>query len=233
MNELLDSRNQNLWNAIQEKFNVSIENTLDGNYGCYSQNDNVIFYINPNDLCIDSFTHELLHIHLRLKEFYIGAGLKLTINGSRILSSIMSDRLLEHIGNCLDHVKMLPIYLEMGFDRKKFIVDYNIYKCTNEELSEFKKYYRIGKKINLNAVDSYIGRIVSVIADPNDEFDYSKDIVELKKIDPYLYQIFEKLFNDCKQIKLENRSILEDDDHTVMYNFYQNMKTWLSNNKIN
>src|SRR6476620_7096185 len=111
----------------------------------------------------------------------------------------MSDRLLEHMGNCLDHVKMLPIYLEMGFDRKKFIVDYDVYKCTNEELLEFKKQYRIGKKINLNAVDSYIGRIVSVIADPNDEFDYSKDIVELKKIDPYLYQVVEKLYNDCKE----------------------------------
>lgn len=233
MNDLLDLRNQKLWDSIQEKYNVSIESRFGGNYGCYSQNDNIIFFIDSNNLCKDSFTHELLHIYLRLKEFYIGASLKLTVRGSRILSNIMSDRLLEHMGNCLDHVKMLPIYLEMGFDRKKFIVDYNIYKCTNEELQEIKKYYRTGRKINISVVDSYIGRIVSIIADPNDEFDYSKDIVELRKIDPFLYQIIEKLFNDCREIKLENRSIFENDDHAVVFNFYKNMKTWMSNNKIN
>lgn len=233
MTELLDSRNQNLWNDIQEKFNISFVDTINGNYSCYSQNDSVIFYIDSKHLCKDSFTHELLHIYLRLKEFYIGAGLKLTIKDSSILSNIMSDKLLEHMGNCLDHVKMLPIYLEMGFDRKKFIVDYNLYKCTTEELQFLREHYNTGNRINLNVVDPYIGRIVSIIADPNDQFDYSNDLVELEKIDPYLYQIIVKLYDDCKEIKLEDRSILDDDDHSAVYNFYQNMKTWMSKNMIN
>jgi hypothetical protein len=232
MKDLLDERNRGLWNDINEKFTVTIQNSYTGNYGCYSQNSDIIFYIDPNNLCKDSFTHELLHVYLRLKEFYIGASLTNTIMGSKILSMILSDKLIEHMGNCLDHVKMLPLYLEMGFDRKKFIVDYNLYKCTDEELLEFKRFYRNGKKVNVNLVDPYIGRIVAILADPNDELDYSKDLEKLKQIDSHLYQIIERLITHWKEVKIQERNIWEDDHTTVTYNFYQNMKTWMSNTKI-
>jgi hypothetical protein len=233
MKELLDARNQSLWDDINQKFNVKIEHSYSGNYGCFSQNDNVTFYINPSNLCKDSFTHELLHVYLRLKEFYIGASLTNTIGASKILSANLSDKLLEHIGNCLDHVKMLPLFLEMGFNRKKIIVDYDLYKGTPEEILEFKRFYRNGKRINVNLIDPYIGRIVSMLADPNDLFDYSHDLIRLKQIDPQLYQNIERLINHWKEVKIQERNIWDDNDTTVTFNFYQNIKTWISNNKIN
>lgn len=232
MNELLDSRNQNLWNQISEKYNVSFEDSNNGEYACYSYDNNIIFYIDKTNLCKDSFTHEMLHAYLRLNDCYIGGGLQNTINSSRILSSILSSRLIEHMGNCLDHIKMLPIYLELGFSREKFILDYDEYKCTDEEIQILKKHYRNGKKINLNAVDSYVGRIVAILADPNNTFDYSNDLNQLRKIDSQLFQIIERLINHWKEIKVENRKLLEDDYHTVLSGFYENMKNWISNNRI-
>jgi len=232
MKELLDSRNQNLWNEIQEKYNVEFSDSHNEEYGCFTQNNNVTFYIDQNNLCKDSFTHEMLHVYLKLKETYIGASLELTIKGNKTLSSIMSSQLIDHMGNCLDHVKMLPIYLELNFDREKFLLDYNEYKCTRDELAMLKKYYKNGSTVNLQAVDAYIGRLVSIFADPNDTFDYSRDLNELKKIDLLLYQIIERLFTHWKEVKIEDRKVFEDDYHTVTFNFHENMKKWISHNRI-
>ena len=231
--KLLDARNQNLWNQINEKYTVNFADSSNNEYGCFVQNKNVTFYIDQNNLCKDSFTHEMLHVYLRLKECYIGSSLEMNIRSSNILSRCISMPLIEHMGNCLDHIKMLPLYLELQFDKKKFILDYDVYKCSASEVASLKKYYKQGKTINLQAVDAYIGRLVSIFADANDTFDYSKPLLQLKTIDPLLYQIIEKLFKHWKEIKLEDRAIFEDDYHTVSFNFKENMKKWLSSNRIN
>jgi len=232
MKDLVDNRNQNLWNDLNIKFNISIENSFEDNYGCYAQNDNVVLYVTPNNLCKDSFTHELLHLYLRSKDCYVGASLTNFIMGDYILSSILSEELIEHIGNSMDHIKMLPLYLEMGFDRKLFIHDYNLYKVTNDEIQQFERFYRNEKEINLSLVDPYIGRIVAIMADPNDTFDYTANLMRLKQIDSELYEIIQRMFDHWKEIKLDDRKIWDDDYRTVTFNFYEDIKKWLSNNNI-
>ena len=110
MKELLDHRNQNLWNEISKDYNISFEDSLSKEYGCFAQNKNVIFYIDKDNLSKSSFTHEMLHVYLRCKDCFISGGLNNTIRQNSILSSMFSQELLEHMGNCLDHIKMLPIY---------------------------------------------------------------------------------------------------------------------------
>jgi hypothetical protein len=232
MIELIDYRNQNLWSQIQENYTIEFKDSLNEEYSCYSQGNNIIFYINRNNLCKDSFTHEMLHVFMRIKEFYFGSSITNLLASNRILNSIISPALIEHIGNCLDHVKMLPVYLEMAFDREKFILDYNLYKCTDEEINQLQKFYKKGNKINTEAVDSYIGRLVSILADPNDKFDYSKHIEKLKKIDPLLFRIVERLINHTKELKLENKKLMDDNYLTVTGNFYENLKKWITSNKI-
>lgn len=232
MKQLIDHRNQNLWNDLNKQFNISIENSFEDNYCCYAHNENIVLYVTPNNLCKDSFTHELLHVYLRSKDCYVGASLTNFIMGDYILSSILSDELIDHIGNSMDHVKILPLYLEMGFDRTQFIADYNLYKVTNEEIQQFERLYRSEGKINLSLVDPYIGRIVSIIADPNDTFDYTEYLTRLKLIDSELYEIIQRMFNHWKDIKLDDRKIWDDDYRTVTYNFYEDIKNWMSNNNI-
>ena len=127
---------------------------------------------------------------------------------------------------------MLPIYLELGFDRKKFIMDYDLYKCTDEDIRQLNKFYKIGKKINLKAIDQYIGRLTAILCDPNEDFNYSSDLNKIQKIDPLLYKIIERLVNHTKEIKVLNRTIYEDNHRTVIFNFYQNLTKWLSQNNF-
>ncbi len=232
MEELLDFRNQNLWNEINQKYIVEIEETTNKEYSVYSINNSATFFINKNNLCKDSFTHEMLHVYMEIKDLYFSSSLKLTLPQSKILSENLSPQLIEHIGNSLDHIKMLPIYLELGFDRKKFIIDYDQYKCTNEEIMIFNKYYKIGKKINLKVIDAYIGRLISILCDPNSDFDYSSDLKKLEKIDPLLFKIIVRLINHTKEVKVLDRTIFEDNHRTVISNFYKNMINWISKNSF-
>lgn len=232
MKELIDSRNEKLWNTITDKYNISFKDSNNDEYSCYSKNDDITFYIVRDNLCKDSFTHEMLHVYLRMNDCFIGAGLKITICQSKILSSMLSFDLLEHMGNCLDHIKMLPIYLSMGFEREKFILDYNIHKCSPEELTSLKRNYRQGKKVNPKAVDLYIGKYFAMLADPNDSFDYSNQLESLAKIDPLLYQINKRMIDFWHEIKIEDRQIMDDDYHSVLFKYYDNLKKWISKNKF-
>lgn len=233
MNELLDFRNQNLWNEIQKNFNVTFENSLTNEYGCFSQNKNVVFYIDENNPCKSSFTHEMLHVYLRLKDCYISGGLNNTILQNRILSSFFSSNLLDHIGNCLDHIKMLPIYLDLGFEREKFILDYYEHKFNKYELDLLKLNYKINNNINPEAVDFFVGKLIAILADPNDNFDYSNELKELKSIDSILYEANEQMILHWKKIKVENRELFEDDYHSVLFEYYQNLESWIKVNNLN
>lgn len=232
MNELIDSRNEKLWNEINENYIVTFEDSTNGEYACDIQSENVIFIIDKNNLCKDSFTHEMLHVYMSMKDLYFSSALKLTIPQSRLLSENLTFDLIEHIGNCLDHIKILPIYLELGFDRTKFLLDYDLYKCSAEEISQFNKYYKVGKKINTKAIDSYIGRLVAIFSDPNESFDYSSDLNKLQKIDPLLYKIVERLINHTKELKVVDRKNHEDNHRTVISNFYKNLTKWIAQNKF-
>ena len=232
MKELIDFRNEKLWSDLNEKYKILFKDSYNGEYSCYSENENIIFYIVNTNLCKASFTHEMLHVYLRMKDCFIGAGLKNTILQSKILSSMLSFELLEHMGNCLDHIKMLPIYLNMGFEKEKFILDYNTHKCSPEELSSIKRNYKIGKKVNSKAVDLYIGKFFAMSADPNESFDYSIQFDVLQKIDPLLFRLNKRMIDFWLEIKIEDRQILDDDYHSVLFEYYDNLKIWISKNKI-
>lgn len=229
---LLDVRNESLWKELSDNYSITLKPSPNQEYGCYSVGKEVTFYINESNLCLDSFTHEMLHVLLRLKELYIGAGLKNTLAGSNILKAIFSDALLEHIGNSLDHIKMLPVYLEMGFDREKFLLDYHEDKCLESEIVQLKRYYKTGKKLNFSIVDNYLGKLFAILADPNPNFTYSSQKEQLQKIDPFLFAATKKMVSQWKKVELSGGNGLSNTYHEVVFSYYQDLKKWVSLNKI-
>lgn len=231
INQFIDERNSELWNSLNSKFNITIERSKNTEFSCFTQNNDVILSVDENNICKDSFTHELLHIHLKDKEFFLGSSLKLTIAQSRILSRMFSESLIDHIGNCLDHLKMFELYKDMGFRQEKFLVDFYDYKCTEFEINDLSRNYKIGNKINTNAVGFYIGKLVAILCDPNIENDYQKPLIIFKKLDTKLYSIVEKLIEDTKAYNLNNEDIFVS-YRDISKDFYSNLITWIKNNKI-
>lgn len=228
---LIDSRNQKLWDDINSNFLVTVEASSNNEYSCYCQSDNVTFYVPAGDINSDSMTHEMLHVYLRMKEVYIGPNLTLTLSGSRILSKIFTPVLLEHISNSLDHIKMLPIYLNLGYRREKFLLDYGENKCTEKELSDIRRYYKQGKQYDSNAINLFIGKYFAVVSDPNDSLDYSKALVQLRKVDEQLFNILKTYENSWRGYDIDNSDVFNS-YRDITDSFYQMLKKWMTNKTI-
>jgi|SRR5690554_109589 len=231
INQFIDERNSDLWNLLSASFNIQIQPANNGVYACFTKEKDAILYFNQSDICIDSFSHELLHIYLKHKEFYLGSSIKRKIPQSKILNRLFSENLLEHIGNCLDHLKMFEFYTELGFNNEKFLLDYDEHKCSRNELIDIKRNYKIGKRINTNTVDFYIGKLVAILCDPNSNHNYVEALSTLKKLDPKLYFAVETLIEQSKSYNIDN------DDFLVSYrdisdDFYVNLISWIRLNNI-
>lgn len=233
LTNLLNDRNEFLWHEIEKNYNVKFEKSLNKEYAVFQQSKNVTFFVDEKNLCTDSFTHEMLHVYLSLNKIHISGALKLRLLGDDFFSSILSPNLVDHIGNCLEHTKMLPLYLELGFDREKFILDYDVFKCEEIELKNFELYYSNQTVINKNAIDPFIGRIVAILADPNVSFDYSIQLKRLQKVDTKLFQVITNLFKNWSELKIKDRTLL-DNNYTDVVNFFiDELNEWKRTNRFN
>ena len=116
INKLIDHRTQSIWDEINCYYDISLEFHIETNYLAYSNNKTVIFYIAENNYNKNYFAHEILHVYLAVKEINIGGYLTARFRENAVLSDTFNKPMIEHIGNTLDHIKMLQKYLDLGFD---------------------------------------------------------------------------------------------------------------------
>ncbi|MFD2871980.1 hypothetical protein ACFS5N_05840 [Mucilaginibacter ximonensis] len=232
LNQLIDDRNRPLWNTLNQHFKIDIQSSVNNEYHCYSINDTATIYVVPYDLSADSFTHELLHVYLRYRRVFMGAAFTNTVNSSTTLKRLLNVRLVEHVGNCLDHIKMHEQYEVMGFDPAKFILDFTLHKCSSSELRDLRKYYKQNGMYNSQAISLYFGKFFAMCADFNPAFDYEKCFEALDKLDPQLFAILDQLVSDWEGFDIEDDDILRSDYHTMLTNFYESMKRWMTGKKF-
>ena len=229
---IIDKRNQLLWEELNKTHSISVEFIDSPNYSCSSQNDKSIVYVSQNDIDINSFTHELLHILIRQKEIFFGGSLSNQLYGNENLNKIFSDGLIEHFGNCMDHIKMLPLYLEMGFDKKKFIVDYDENKCTKAEIQLIKSNFKSFGQFNGQAIDYFIAKFIAIKADPKKHLNYTKALDSLKGIDPNLFAVLDKCVADWIKMPLDKENAWDDDYGTISFAFCEGLENWMIGKNI-
>jgi hypothetical protein len=227
MENFIDHRNEKIWNLLSKHYNIQIANSFNNEYGCFSKNSDAIIYVTPNNISKDSFTHELLHIYLNYKEFYLGNSIKILINQDKILSKLLSENLLEHIGNCLDHIKMFEIYINLKFDKKEFLLDYETFKCNEEDLNYLRQNFKYLGKINLYSIDFFIGKLVSILCDPNTNNNYSNELLEFRKLDLELYEIVNNLIQKTLNFDIDKKDIFNS-YRDISFEFYENLKNWVT-----
>ena len=82
-----------------------------------------------NDLGnVSMFAHELLHIYFDLVKgmlIFISRQLSMTEPFDSPIGNFLNQHTINSIINNLQHHKMLPLYLDCGFQKEKFIANYN------------------------------------------------------------------------------------------------------------
>ncbi|MBT8218914.1 MAG: hypothetical protein KJP00_03780 [Bacteroidia bacterium] len=224
---LIDHRNAALLKELEQDFTIKVEVVRDTEqYGCYSKEYESTIYVPESKISPPSFTHELLHIYLRSKEIYIGSRIQRRTQASKRLSIIYTEPLLDHIGNCLDHIKMLPIYLKLGYTRNQFLNDYKKHKCTHKEIEQIKEHWKHGQEYNASAIEFYLEKYFAIQACPNTDIDYSKQIQELRLINEPLFLINEKLIRRWTAMKIEGRDVSDDDYIIIAEDYVKEMEGW-------
>lgn len=228
---LIDSRNENIWKEISDKYEIKMIPISGEEHSVFSKGDEVSFFVPAGPADPDSFTHEMLHVYLRSKGIHIGANLKLTIGASQIMSRLMTPALVEHVGNILDHIKMYPIYESLGYDPKKFILDYDKFKCDPQEIKLIQQHFKVSGNYNSVAVDAFIGRYFSVKGDFNKSFDYSDCLAKLEKVDAKLFETLELFHDEWVDFDINTEDLFYS-YRDVVSNFYTDMKQWITGKKI-
>lgn len=196
---LVDSRNEQLWNKLNKVFDIEIKEQVGiANYSVYTIHRTAIIFIPLGNRNSASFTHELLHIFLRTQNISVGLALKSKIENDSVLFKIFTKELIQHFDNCLEHIKMLPEYIRLGYNRENFLTDYTVNKLTTKEVKNIKWHFNytlfIKKRYKIAAVNVYIGKFFAARACPNDSIDYSIALSELKLIDNDLFDILNTFF---------------------------------------
>jgi hypothetical protein len=233
INSNFDSRNIKLWSRLSSQYEIDVRIKKCKDYQLFLKGKNAIIDVPSDNINSASFTHELLHIYLASKGVYISGGLKYSIKENKKMSKIISEKLIDHIGNCLEHIKMLPEFLNLGYDKSEFISDYSVNKLTFDEINKLKNNFKASFLFmtiyKSCCIDFYIGKYFAVSSCPNNNYDYQKQLIELKSIDKELFDILETFLTNWKKYDYNDNLLSYSSFLSV---FLHDLNIWIDNKKL-
>jgi hypothetical protein len=230
LNRLIDERSEGLWYELNSTFNVSLEFHAHPYYAIYKIDKDVTFYIPENRYEKNYFAHEILHVYLASKGINIGNYLILRVQQNPILSSVISPSLLNHISNTLDHVKTFPLYMELGFARNKFLLDYEVSKCTYQEINNISHLHKSSSKDWKSFVDQYLAKFFAIKSCTNTKIDYGTQLTRLQAIDGSLFTILDKFCNQWINFDITRYHPADYNYWDICDEFYNSIFDWVLDN---
>lgn len=237
--ELIDHRNSKLWDELcNSQQEIKIEKSPEPNYAVFSQGSTSIIYVEEGNLNPASFAHELLHIKNSANGIYLNGALIRLRNGSSLIQKMFPQKLMEHIGNCLEHIKMLPEFLEMGYLDEEFISDYHQEKLPDDEIKdinkEFKKTKSYTTTYNALAIEYFVAKYFAAKACNNNAFDHEKQLEKLKSVDESLFNILNDFMEKWNNYDFSHEGdfLNYDGYNIILFNLIEALETWASNKNI-
>jgi hypothetical protein len=232
---LIDGRNVELWERLSAAQEIEIRREDREDYLTFSQGKKSIIHVPNHDVNSDSFTHELLHIDLREKEVFIGASIKNYVATKPTLTRILSDELLEHIGNCLNHIKILTPYLSMGYYEGVFISDYSVNKLPISDAKALEDIIRRDRKDKIyhsKMVDYFIGKYFAARACSNSQIDYRPSLNALRRADNALYKILDDFMDRWIQFDCDDKHPITGSYHLLVFDFIDQLDEWTTDKRF-
>lgn len=193
--QFINDRNRSLWQSINQNFRIIVETHSNQHFYHYFKDGEVFLFLPEEGGTPELFTHELLHLDLIAKGVFITNYLKERLRNEPLLHWTFNENLFEQIGNCLEHWKMLPQYLELGFERDLFSDSYYMPCCTKMSMQMISS----GMKKDVPArasVDLFIHKFFAMKSCLNPGFNYEAQLAELRTVNEELYCILEQFWKN-------------------------------------
>jgi hypothetical protein len=116
--------------------------------------------------------------------------LKERFRNEPLLRWSLDENLFEQVGECLEHWKMLPLYLSMGFERVLFCENYYMPCCNEMSMQIIRSGMNKAVPTKIS-VHHFVHKYFTMKTCLNPAFDYDDELDELKFINGDLYVILE------------------------------------------
>lgn len=228
--QVLDNNTTELLIELQRDYNISFVTKNIDYSELFQKGNNVTIYYNPKIINTESITHELLHIWLTKFNYSIGNYLFLCTEDDKKLNKFLTKFLCDYIGNCCDHLKMYPKYLEMGYSPKEFLKNGLELKTSLKDIKKLRlKFIGI---YNGNNINLFIGYLISILADHIKENDYTEHHKYLMAMNSVLYQVIVDFWSKWEVFDIENIDAIYNSDLELMDNFIDELKAWANDKTI-
>ncbi|UIR56702.1 hypothetical protein LZQ00_02535 [Sphingobacterium sp. SRCM116780] len=195
----IDDRNYTLWESMVNQFRIGVND----DYKFYQldyQDENSDVYILTDKMYSKSlFTHELLHLQLRSK------GLN-TADYFQMFSQDVFKAFALTICNCIEHVLFFDDFVEMGYPRETFVMDYD-----NQEynIDQAIKMYSDIKTLNDQAI---LKLVIFYLywTFKNEEYmgiDRASSLDWLKKVESKLLISCNRMYDEIISFDLESTNV--------------------------
>ena len=227
---LLDRNNTILYRNVKRSVNLSVKECQEGTYGVFTQGKTAIIYVPKGIYSPPSFTHELLHIELKNQDCSIST--KCSVSERPRLKNIFSEMLSDHITNVLEHRKMFPKFISMGYDERDFLSDSSKRILTQDVVETIIA--SIDTNITAGAIQFgqalglFIGEYLSARCSCFSFYDYSSELQKMRNYLPGLTSIMETLVNRWDNYDYTKHDIILDDTpFDIANDFLDQIEDWL------
>lgn len=191
--KLIDDRNRLFWDTVSQSYNTTVQLYEGHHYNTQLSGTSLRMQVPSENVSKELFTHELLHLYLRKKKILITDFLVQQLKREPLLKWSLTENLMEQVGHFLEHVQMLPIYLQAEFERDKFIENFDRPVCHHLHIQQL--FAGMRKAVPSPAIiDLYIHQFFAMKAHPDDEADYSGKLIDLESINDDLFAVLSKFW---------------------------------------
>lgn len=224
----LDSRNISLWNELKLHYKISVAPSDEKNYLLNSKDGGFTVFVDIHDVNPASFTHELLHLKLKSIGMLATRYFKDRISSNDILDYIFSKNLEDHVTNCLEHQKTYPMFLELGYNKLDFLDDMREAKLTPRELKVIRSSFKNEGIIDKDILDLFIGKFFATKSCLSGR-SYHKELLALRKIEPYLYDLLKEFWLDWIDFSVDEPS---EEYEKIIDIFIEDLNSWTNEKRI-
>ena len=226
--EQLDEQNKRLLSEVRNKMSVRFEIFNEPYFENFSINNNVTVYVNPKIFSNSFVAHELLHAWFRGLGLLGSNMIYLSVKDEPKVNIILDKKLCDYIGNCMDHYKIYPKFLEMGYAPDSFLSSKGM-QC---DINSIRKLHTQINGIYLaKHLNNYIGFLISIYADhlPNN---YSQHLIKMHSLEPELFDIISEFWQAWKDVDIENPDPITRTDFEAINSFIMNIENWVADKSI-
>lgn len=226
IDQLLDHRNQDLFDYVSKSLSLSVERTTAPYYGLYTQGTKAIVYVPNGEPSPSSFAHELLHAELKIRG--VNFSTKLSVLERPALIPIFSDALSDHITNVLEHRKMFPRFLSLGYNEDEFLSDSRIAILTKPVVDSLIHGLKQGIDYSADGINSYIGKYLAARSSCFSFFDYSNELQQLRDVEPGLSSVLDGLVDRWDRYDIEKEGDPFYDSYLMIsFDFLNEVESWV------